>query len=468
MTLTVPAVRRPETSVVMVTFGAWGWTERALRALVERTPGSYELIVVDNGSGEALLARLEEAVSGARLVANPSNVGFGPACNQGARLARGRHLVFLNTDALVTRGWLAPLVRRAEGGAGAVGPMLLNLDGSLQEAGAAVWRDGVTTVLGAGEDPRRPEHRFPRTVDYVSAACLVVRRSAFEAVGGFDPVYAPAYYEDADLCFSLAARGWPAAYEPRSVVVHARGASGAHETALRLVKRNRAIFTERWGARLAGRPLLPVPLDARALVAARDAGASARILVAADAVPAPGEPAGRLTAALAAGWPAARLTLLAPEGGEGPAEEAVRDLGVEVVAGVPDWPAWMEDRRDHYDVAVCAGRSPALRALEGAIVATQGRAARIDAPGASRLAELARPLAGRESPARRRERIEDRAREIRRLAGVDAHLCGDDEEARLVRAFAGDRPAVALEDAGEGPPAGLVAALAGVGVPPPL
>ncbi|MDX6554742.1 MAG: hypothetical protein QOD86_937, partial [Miltoncostaeaceae bacterium] len=375
MRLLIPPTARPQASVVVVTFGAWGWAERAFRALVEHTWEPYELIVVDNGSGPGLLRRLEESVSGARVIRNPGNVGFGPACNQGAAAARGRHLVFLNSDALVTPGWLGPLMARAEAGAGAVGPMLLNLDGSLQEAGAAVWRGGETDQTGAGDDPGLPEHGFPRVVDYVSGACMAVRRAAFEAVGGFDPAYAPAYSEDVDLCFALAARGMPAVYEPRSRVVHARGASSPKERALALVLRNRAIFRSRWRSRLAGRPELPVPLERRDLLALRDAVASVRILVLADRVPEPGDPAGRLIGAIARGWPDARVSLVAPEAGGPLASASMRDLGVEAVPGAGA--GWLAERAGHYDVVVSAGRSDGTRALEAAAAASQARAARI-------------------------------------------------------------------------------------------
>jgi hypothetical protein len=288
-----------------------------------------------------------------------------------------------------------------------------------------------------------------------------VRRDAFEAVGGFDPAYAPAYYEDVDLCFALSARGMPAVYEPRSRVVHARGASSPQERALALVLRNRAIFRSRWRARLAGRPELPVPLERGHLLALRDAVASARILVLADRVPEPNEPAGRLTGAIARGWPGARVSLVAPEAGGPIASASMRDLGVEAVAAGPDW---LAERPGHYDVVIRAGRSDAARALEAAAAASQARAARIEAPGASRLAELAAAPAAAEP----RAHAAARAAELRRLAEADAVLVGDGEEGRLVRAFAG-RPAHALTPGWDGaaPPRGLVAALAAVGVAPP-
>ena len=106
---------------------------------------------------------------------------------------------------------------------GAVGPMLLNPDGSLQCAGALLSRSGVTACYGEGDQPERAEYQFARVVDYLAGACLLVRRRAFNDVGGFDRRYGLAYFEDADLCLALAERGYRSVYEPRSRVTHLRG-----------------------------------------------------------------------------------------------------------------------------------------------------------------------------------------------------------------------------------------------------
>ena len=96
---------------------------------------------------------------------------------------------------------------------GAVGPMLLNPDGSLQCAGAIVFRSGATACYGEGDDPERAGYQFARVVDYVPGACLLIRRRAFEDTGGFDGRYGLAYFEDADLGLALADRGYRSMYE---------------------------------------------------------------------------------------------------------------------------------------------------------------------------------------------------------------------------------------------------------------
>ena len=272
--LRIPALRRPDVSIVIVTYNAGEVLSQALRALLENTEPCYELIVVDNGSDDGTPSRLRE-VESATIVLNTRNYGFGAANNQGAAHARGRYVVFLNQDVFVHPGWLRPLVEQIEADerVGAVGPMLLNPDGSLQCAGALLSRSGSTACYGDGDRPDRPEYRFARVVDYLAGACLLVRRGAFTDVGGFDPAYGLAYFEDADLCLTLAARGYRSVYEPRSSVTHLRGKPGAELSLLAL--RNCALFERRWRRVLASRPLSPLAASRRRTLAARDAPAVA-------------------------------------------------------------------------------------------------------------------------------------------------------------------------------------------------
>jgi GT2 family glycosyltransferase len=361
--LTFPAPASPTVSVVMVTYNAADWALRALRALVEHTDACYELIVVDNASSDGTPELLARELDEATLLLNERNRGFGPANNQGAGHARGEFLLFLNNDALVQRGWLPPLLdRMAASRTGAVGPRLLNLDGSLQIAGALLARSGSTLELGYGEDADAPEYRFPRVVDYLSGACLLVRRSAFTEVGGFDPVYGLGYFEDADLCLSLAERGYRVVFEPRSSVTHVRGASPRDELAPTVAARNRAIFRRRWSRVLASRPLSPLATSRRRTLAARDAPARERVLV-----------VGELVESLVGRASAARVTVLARPGAALDVARVV-DAGVEVVSDVPDWERWLEERRFHYD-AIVASTLPSE--LEEPIRRTQPQAIRV-------------------------------------------------------------------------------------------
>jgi GT2 family glycosyltransferase len=359
--LRVPGAQNPVLSVVMVTYGGWDWPLKSLSALVAHTDPVYEVIVVDNDSPDGTGKRLQREVEGVTLILNDHNAGFGPAANQGAGLARGRYLCFLNPDAEVLAGWWPPLLEVLENDprAGAAVPRLVNLDGSLQEAGSLVGFDGSTWALGNGEDPEDFQYRFRRYVDYGSAACLVMPRSLFSEIGGFHPEYVPAYCEDVDLCLSIARHGLRTVYQPRSVVRHARSASTDLDRAQQLIERNRRLLHHRWMDTLARRPWLDdLPYFPHRIVAARDAEEVDRILLIMDRVPASDgeDPGARLVPEMAALWPTARITLIATDAGD--AEKAalpLLDAGIEIASGLDDWPDWFARRRYHYSVVIVRG-----------------------------------------------------------------------------------------------------------------
>jgi GT2 family glycosyltransferase len=371
--LAIPATDRPELSVVMVTLNAWEWTERALAALLEHTEAPLELIAVDNASTDGTLGGLE-AVEGITLLRNPTNTGFGPAANQGALRARAPLLLLLNTDALVHPGWLPPLraVLEAEPDVAAVAPRLLHPDGSLQEAGSILWGDAEVWPYGPTGDAAAPEFRFRRDVDYASAACLLLRRSAFVEAGGFDPAYAPAYFEDVDLCLRLWESGQRVVCQPKSEVTHAGGASSDPAARARLIERNRPILAGRWRRLLAGRPPSPVHWGPRDVLLGRDLRCDDRILVAGDFVPDGLDPALRhLLGRLVRGWPRARVTYLALDPLDAAAAaEPLLAGGVEV-AWPRDAATWLETRRHHYGLVVAASWAAASPPVRGLLDATQ-------------------------------------------------------------------------------------------------
>lgn len=385
--LVFPPVSRPDVTIVMVTFGAPKWVRRSLRAVIDHTEPCYEVVVVDNGSPREMAGTLAGELENARLIPNPVNRGFGPACNQGANVARGSLLVFLNSDAIVHPGWLSFLREATESRprVAAVAPRLLNLDGTLQEAGALLFGNGFTQLYGFGGEPEGRPYRFPREIDYASAACLMVRRDAFFEVGGFDPIYAPAYYEDVDLCLSLRERGYRIFYEPRAVVTHARGASSSPTLAVRLWQRNHPLFFGRWEERLRSRPdYTPPDGNPRLQIAARDAPAPARILVAAERFPGSSgqedDPL-NLTRELERLYPDCLRTIVC--GGAPPDPESSDRLaarGWEICD-----PAAIAERVFHYDAVVFHGAGS--RALfERDVVETQPQAARLSGDDAAQLA----------------------------------------------------------------------------------
>ncbi|MFN2462471.1 MAG: glycosyltransferase family 2 protein [Candidatus Dormibacteria bacterium] len=372
--------------MILVTYGAWEWTARCLAALTE-TIGDvrYELICVDNASPDGSAERMA-AMPEVHLIRNARNVGYGAAVNQAVMRAKAAYILLLNTDAIVQPGWLEPLrqVLIAEDDVAAVSARLLHLDGTLQEAGSLIWGDGMTDCYGDGGDPNSPEYCFRRDVDYASAACLLVRRSAFVNAGGFDPVYQPAYHEDTDLAMRWRSQGLRVVYQPLSTVVHKRWASSEDRVATEtLVTRHRPIFLERWRSLVGERPSRPRPFDPRCLVALRDSECDWRVLGVVDSLASNnGREVASIVAKAGRASGRCRQTILAlGDDLEGAGAAELRASGVEVVpvAGTGAGMRWLDGRRYHYTSVVATADVP--RSLSDHLVATQPGAVRLFAGG---------------------------------------------------------------------------------------
>jgi len=276
-TLVLPLADDPVVSVIVPTYGQIEFTLRCLVSVAGNTPDvPIEVIVVDDawpGKGSTddpvhavrqdarkrpadADRRPLELVRGIRLIRNETNLGYLRSCNRAAAAARGRYLYFLNNDTQVLSGWLDPMLRllAERPDVGAVGAKLLYPDGSLQEAGGIIWRDASGWNFGRQDDASKPMYNYVREVDYCSGAALMVRRSEFLGLGGFDERYAPAYFEDTDLSFRLRRMGLKTLYQPAARVVHFEGVSHGRDVAVGVKSyqmANRRRFVETWAPVLA-------------------------------------------------------------------------------------------------------------------------------------------------------------------------------------------------------------------------
>ncbi len=378
--LRVQPVSRPLVSVLMVTYGARTWVERAVRALIDHTPPVYELIVVDNGSTDGTREYLRDSIEGADVHESSQNLGFGMGNNLAAMHARGEFLCLLNSDAIVPADWLEPLLARFDDPrVGAVVPLYVNPDGTLQEAGSVVEPDGRVVSLGVRGDPRDPAWRFSRTITYGSAACLVMRRSVFQALGGFDPAYGTAYYEDVDLAFRLGEIGLRVALEPVVRVVHAQGASSPTlaEAAARR-DANQLRFRDRWERLLVHRPNMFGAPQAHRFYAARDIEVVDRILLIAPAPLAARDNLGRVAVMLSAGLDAGMVTIATlQESQDRAAVDGLLAAGIEV-AVAENFHDWLVRRCFHYAVVIVDGAD--RHGLAASLRATQPQATRTAPP----------------------------------------------------------------------------------------
>lgn len=244
----------PIVTVVIPVYNKIEITVRCLQSLAETWFESLQvqIVVVDDGSTDRTPDVLT-SLPGLDYIRMGVNRGFVRACNRGASVARGAYLCFLNNDTSVRDGWLDYLVITAESDhtIGAVGSKLIYPDGSLQEAGNIIWRDATGWNYGRGKDAADPRYNYMRDADYCSGAALLVRRSVFEQLGGFSDEYAPAYYEDADLCFGVRSLGLRVVCQPRSEVVHYEGLTSGTDLSggvKRFQEINRPKFRDKWAS----------------------------------------------------------------------------------------------------------------------------------------------------------------------------------------------------------------------------
>lgn len=217
----------PMVSIIIPVYNQIHYTYACLASILEHTKDvAYEVIIADDVSSDAT-AELSKFTENVVICRNATNQGFLRNCNQAAKAARGKYVMFLNNDTQVTKGWLSSLVNLIESdpAIGMVGSKLVYPDGRLQEAGGILWSDGSGWNYGRLDDPDKPEYNYVKDVDYISGAAILLSNELWKEIGGFDERFAPAYCEDSDLAFEVRKRNLRVVYQPLSKVIHFEGIS---------------------------------------------------------------------------------------------------------------------------------------------------------------------------------------------------------------------------------------------------
>ena len=264
----------PIVSVIIVNWNTKEHLRRCLQSLTQHSAPNtphLEIIVVDNASIDGSAEMVQREFPQVRLVVNDENIGYAAANNQGAAIAKGRYLLLLNPDTVVPNEAINCLVEFSEAhpDAGIVAPKLVYPDGSLQPSVRSFPTPAALLFSALLLDRIFPKSRiFGRyrmtwfrydqviEVDQPMASALLVRKTAWEQIGGMDETM-PIFFNDVDLCWRLKKAGWRIYFVPDAVIVHHHGAS------TRLLGIGKALATHKGLLRFYDkhfRPLMPAPL----------------------------------------------------------------------------------------------------------------------------------------------------------------------------------------------------------------
>lgn len=249
-------------SILIVNWNTRNVLADCLRALPEAVASvPSEAIVVDNGSSDGSAEMVRAQFPWVRLIENGENIGFVRATNQAIAASRGAYLLLLNSDAIAPPGSLARMVSfvKTHPDAGAVAPKLVHPDGSFQASYArfpTLFSESLS-AFGLNRrlwgpyhpSPRPRPNEMPHPVDWAPGACLLLRRSAVEAVGPLDEEFWM-YSEDTDLCYRIHRAGWKVYYLPDVEIVHLGGASSRQcrpESVARLYGSKVRFFRKHYG-----------------------------------------------------------------------------------------------------------------------------------------------------------------------------------------------------------------------------
>lgn len=232
--LVLPAFEFPTVSIIIPAYNAWPMNYQCISDILQNTQGiAYEVILADDCSTDDT-KNCNTVIKNLVHARAEVNLGFLKNCNHAATLAKGKYILFLNNDTKVHPQWLTPLVTLAEkdNGIGMVGSKLVYPDGRLQEAGGIIWNDASGWNYGHKQDPQLPEFNYVKEADYISGACILIRKDAWLQAGGFDERYSPAYCEDSDFAFTLRKLGYKVMYQPLSEITHYEGYSHGTDATL--------------------------------------------------------------------------------------------------------------------------------------------------------------------------------------------------------------------------------------------
>ena len=252
-----PTYESPKVSLIILTHNGASNTFKLLRSILDQNiTVPYEVVISDDVSTERPTLSLLDRLQNVKVFKNEGvNFYYAKGNNYAVQHLASNTSNFvwlLNNDIQLLPGCFQALYQEITSSStiGAVGGKLLDTNGLLQEAGSIIFRDGSALGYGRGDDPSKPEYNYHRRVDFISGACLMVRKEAYFAVGGISEIY-QMYYEDVDFQMQLwYAKELQVIYQPKAEAYHVEHGSSSVESAVSQMEVSREKFLTQWSSLL--------------------------------------------------------------------------------------------------------------------------------------------------------------------------------------------------------------------------
>jgi len=227
--------KKIDLSIIIVNYNTKRLLRQCLKSInIFESNINFEVLVVDNASYDGSCQMVKNEFSQVKLIENKKNLGFSRANNEAVKSSRGEYILFLNTDTVILENAIEEMLKfmKTYSEAGALGPKLLNPDGTLQFSCRKFYtlrailarRTFLGKIFPSSKSLREHlmsdwDHNDVREVDWVMGACLLVRRNVLDIIGLLDEKYIM-YFEDVDLCYRIKQSGFKVYYVPRARVIH--------------------------------------------------------------------------------------------------------------------------------------------------------------------------------------------------------------------------------------------------------
>lgn len=218
-------MKNPLVSVLIVNWNGADVLDTCIRSLINQSYKQIEIIVVDNNSSDTsreILKKYKEIL----LIPSSQNLGFAGGNNLAYTKAKGKYILLLNTDTIVTKNFLQELVSEIEQDItiGIVQPKVLYENGTINSLGAFLTATGFLYYPGYGKKDNLPLYNKETDVFSAYGACMLISRKVIDKIGLFDPDYFM-YFEETDFCMRVWLSGWKIKYTPKSLIHHKGGIS---------------------------------------------------------------------------------------------------------------------------------------------------------------------------------------------------------------------------------------------------